>query len=194
LKVQSQLVIPFNELMIEYKELWTIELEKYSSNQVANARKSLGYIYTYLYRHDRNWLLTINKIKSRKVIAAQLKLDWPQLDNHYAEQISHVVNKLKVENLKGRITKNIIVSALNGHSHILSKHKNKLPNSFARLDLFIESKTEYAIRRVNFAVKQLKLDFDHPAKWRILRSAGISKHSSEDVIRYVDSIIQKIAS
>lgn len=183
-----------SDLIIEHRKFWLDEMARYSSNQVRQARSNMPATYAYLYRHDRSWLLTANKMLSSKRVEAQLRLDWEVIDTDLCDQIFRIVAKLKSENYKGRITKNVILSALNKHIYLINKNKNKLPTSFLTVNSKSESKLDYAKRRIDMSIQQLRLEFLEFPKWKVMRKAGITKKSGSIALKYLDTQFEKLAS
>ena len=62
-----------------------------------------------------------------------------------------------------------------GKLSTLEKQINRLPRTKQLLERYTESVPDYQMRRLRNAWWQLKQEFDHPPRWRLIRVAGLSE-------------------
>lgn len=174
---------------LAYRNRWEKLLNKFSFQRVYNARLIAPKIYSWLYRNDNLWLLTVNKLHSQGSGQAQLKLDWEQLDKDLIIKLSVSLKKLKQEGFKGRISKTLLAKIINHEKYLLGKNVRMLPLSRKYLDKVCESREEYQIKRIKLVKKELDDKLEIALEWKIMRRAGLRKELSPAVKEEIKNII-----
>lgn len=109
-------------------------------------------IYKYLMKEEKGWMEEILPPKY------DLKKDWSKEDERLIEEIITVVDHLKEQSPKWRITKNMIKTNLPSDSkYLLQNNSSKLVKSLEVLENHIESMEEYQIRKIEYAMNFLKI-------------------------------------
>lgn len=157
---------------------WKKLLNKFEYSKVICSRKQNPALYIWLYRHDKKWLLQINKQNSFNNPQTELRLDWKSLDKRVMDLIIEAAEGLKEENYKGRITKSLISKIISAQHYLLGKHVEKLPLSHFTLKLNVESKEGFHERRILGVMKELE-STNQLKRWRIIRKASLGRNISE---------------
>lgn len=157
---------------VKYRKLWLLAVAK---NGVNNARKhKFGYVYAWLYRHDRKWLLRVNKQFKRPNIIKNLRVDWHKRDWHLAKLLCRIKNDLELKLDEPRHSMNWYLSKLYCGSTV-GKNLNDLPLCELFFMKFCENIAEYQIRRITCAVIAQSLSNNTLRRWQILRMSGLSE-------------------
>lgn len=161
------------------------DFQSYECFRKANAKD-----YSWLYRHDREWFLSslpsFHKQPQRK-----LRVNWKQRDKEIAQEINQALIKLRMgQNKPLRITLSKIGRSI-GKLALLEQHLNKLPITKGLLKINLETEEQHQIRKIDWAVSNIKRQGQRPVKWRILREAGIRVVKTENVEHYLISKIQE---
>ncbi|MDK2920039.1 MAG: hypothetical protein PWQ37_2772 [Candidatus Petromonas sp.] len=89
-----------------------------------------------------------------------------------------------------RITISLIGSKL-GIRGLLEKHLDKMPLTKQYLNSMKESRRDFQLRRVKWALQELKSQGEIPKLWKVLRKAGIKKEFCQEMENYIIEIIKK---
>jgi len=107
------------------------------------------YGYYWLTRHDRKWL---NENMPAAIVnhARRKPVSWKMWDQRFPKMIAKISGELIAQ--KGepvRVSKEEIIRRL-GHRAWLEHHLHKLPNTAEALNLFVETRERFLIRRVRW--------------------------------------------
>ena len=158
----------------EYRKKWQ-QLVRKNGIKVSRSISNGGAIYAWLYRHDYKWLQQYNS--KHQVVRSPLntRVDWHNRDREYAKVLLRLAHQFKDDlSPTPRRSRNWYLMQLPQHSSI-EHNLSKLPLVRCFLVKYVESITEYQLRRVCVAVKILSSDFQPLHLWRVFRLAGLSK-------------------
>lgn len=113
--------------------------------------------------------------------ASYVRIDWKKRDLELSWEVEEACKTLLEEREAKpiRITVASIGKRL-GRLALLEKHREKLPVSVGILSNFLETTDQFQIRRVRWAVEQMKNEF--PIKrWKLVRRAGLKPGYSQTV-------------
>ncbi|MCU0322865.1 MAG: TnsD family transposase [Chitinophagaceae bacterium] len=183
-----------NELMPtnleEYKNKWIALLEKYSNARIKKARKEAPWLYVWLYRNAKQWLLDINRKYQVKTNTAQLRLNWHELDEEIVSQLEAITQKFKDSDYPAQLTRTFLAKAIKKDQYLLGKSIKKLPKSNLFLNNSIEKLEEYQKRRVARIIQEFKRKGDLLAKWKIIRVAGLKKPLIPSIDNFITESIK----
>ncbi|WDE11863.1 TnsD family Tn7-like transposition protein [Thalassomonas haliotis] len=170
----------------KYRNLWVTAAEKSGVNY---ARKhQFGYVYAWLYRHDRSWLLQINNQLQVPNVITNPRIDWHKRDRTLVKLLCKIRNESECRLDDPRHSMNWYLSKLYCGSTV-AKHLNDLPLCKLFFGRFCENIAEYQIRRITraaikqcFLGKQLK-------RWEIFRMSGLSEPR---LTKLADSFLVKV--
>ena len=156
----------------KYRDLWLVAVVK---NGVNYARKQkFGYVYAWLYRHDRNWLLQVNNQYKVPNITKNQRIDWNKRDRHLVKLLCRIKNDIELQLDDPRHSMNWYLSKLYCGSTV-GKHLNDLLLCKLFFSRFCENIAEYQIRRITCAVIAQSLSNNTLRRWKILRMSGLSE-------------------
>jgi hypothetical protein len=131
--------------------------------------------FTWLYRHDRDWLDNHKPSPKKGDNRSELRVDWGQRDREISDQIPAAVERIKSRSGKPiQVTKAAIGREL-GMLSLLEKHMDKLPLCSSAIAELVEDRAMYALRRIDRVVKVYgALSISLP-RWQLVRKAGIGR-------------------
>lgn len=145
-------------------------------------------VYMYLYRHDKEWLLS-NCPKLQYKATPNIKVDWAKRDQHYVQQIKLLHKRMLKEEKPIRIT----VSAIGRRLSILANlqyHLAKLPLTGSLLNQITETVREFQIRRTYKIIDELMIDGAPIKLWQVQRKAAIKSHQFKEIKPILEAYIQ----
>jgi hypothetical protein len=128
--------------------------------------------YAWLYRNDRDWLHKNLPPLRRKEVAANRSL-WVARDANVVRRLVQAASELRQQT---RPAVRVSIAALERKLKIapwLSKHLSKLPLSESKLTSLIETRENFAIRRLKMIENRLRSRGSVLPRWRLARAAGI---------------------
>lgn len=164
------------------------------SEHVEKGRKELHDLspadYKWLYRNDFEWLRKNLPMAKVKVLKTLQRVDWVKRDCLLASRIMFAVRRIM--GLPGRpirVTTRSVGRTINERS-ILEKKLTKLPITKIALDMLVESKEAFDVRRVRYAAAMLSEKCESLSVWRIEREArlrpGYSMKVSDEIEHLID--------
>ncbi|MGC5325180.1 TnsD family transposase [Brevibacillus sp. SYSU BS000544] len=171
-----------------YRKQWSKLLQEYPTISKTALRKKDQSAFTWLYRHDKQWLNAHSPItlRSRPV---NKRVDWAFRDQEVLGLVFHCVNELLNESKPVQITVSRIGKKI-GKLGLLEKHLKKMPETKMYLESVIETIEKYQIRRLRWATQQLVQENDIVERWKILRLAGLKNDLSPQLISELDQTLQ----
>ncbi|MBU5349135.1 TnsD family Tn7-like transposition protein [Paenibacillus lautus] len=161
------------------------DFQSYKCFRKANAKD-----YSWLYRHDREWLLS-SLPSLAKQPKSKPRVNWNERDKEIAQEINQAILKLLMGQHKPeRITLFKIGRSI-GKLALLERHMDKLPICQELLKISLETEEQHQIRKIDWGINRIKQQGKRPVKWRILREAGIRVFKSEYVEQYLISKMQE---
>ena len=137
-------------------------------------RQTAPAVWTWLYRHDREWLMahqppTLPTLRPER----RNRVDWNQRDRDCAAQVAAIVARVKQQQDPiTRITARAIFRELD-HSSWFERHRDKLPLTIQAISSVVEDRTAFALRRLNMVAADFWRTGRPPKPWELLRVAGI---------------------
>lgn len=169
-------------VLSENRARWLCGLKRLGTQ---GARKmGLAAIYAWLYRNDRDWLLTVNRAFSRRQRHAQRRVDWCERDKTAVKRFIRIMNKAEIE-LTG--PKRSMVWYLNqsANKSTIEKNLELLPLCKRFLAVYPESVWEYQVRRITAVVADLVNAHEDIKRWVVLRQAGLSEERLTPQAKYL---------
>jgi hypothetical protein len=157
--------------ILDMRHSWESYLRKFG---VKKARASGGTaIYIWLYRNDRAWLMKTNGQHRKSSSSENTRVDWKKRDRTICNALRGIHQKA-IKDLNGpRRSKNWYLDQLGSKSSI-GMNLSKLPLTTQFFEKYCESVSDYQIRRIVVAVRELEVAKESIQRWKILRLAGLS--------------------
>lgn len=157
----------------ERRKDWLIRLKTDGCQQ---ARKHhSGALYAWLYRHDRAWLLRINRRYQRSHVTVNKRVDWQLRDKVCVRHLMRLLPDVRDDLAVPRLSSAYYIHRSIMAASVLEKHLDKLPRTRSFLNGYTESVGEYQIRRLTNAALSVYRQQLPWMRWRLLRTAGLSE-------------------
>jgi len=172
-----------------YRGEWLKLMNHYPDKSKTELRQLNKAVYAWLYRNDKEWL----KFNSPEPIYRykNTRVDWDKRDKEILPKVKTVVEEMLNSTEKPeRITISLIGNKL-GIRGLLEKHLDKLPLTKQYLDSVEESRRDFQLRRIKWAVQKLEKEGQELKLWKILRRAGIRKEYIRELENEVLEIIKR---
>lgn len=164
-------------LLAEFQNQWLELLRQYGPKL---ARKNGGgALYAWLYRHDREWLITTNRQFQLSYARDHQRVNWHTRDLSLARQLIGIKKQHEQHLNAPRRSRRWYLSQA-GQTSSIEKNLHKLPITCLFFEKYGESLTAYQIRRITLAKSKLDERAVLAHRWRILREAGLSKERMTD--------------
>lgn len=171
-----------SELVSANRAKWLAGLKRFGTK---GARQlGLAAIYAWLYRNDRDWLLTMNRNYSRRTTHNQSRVDWRQRDLKTVKNFFRIMNEAERELTGFRRSAAWYLNQLPNKSTV-EKNLKKLPLCKRFLTVYSESVWEYQVRRITAAVVELVSADEDIKRWVVLRKAGLSEERLTPQAKYL---------
>ncbi len=157
-----------------HRKKWLNGLSKNPTSRVSVLRAKIPKTYTWLYRHDKDWLFAHRPL-SVPLPRHKSTVDWEARDSQISEALREAA--LRIREMPGRPVQ-ISVSALGrqcGYAPVIRRNLNKLPKTQAILDELAECRDSYGVRRLRWAVDHCHANGIRIVRWQLIRLAGIGR-------------------
>lgn len=169
------------------RESWNSLIKRYQHQGVKQLRciENGGALYSWLYRHDREWLVRHTPAKKRDF--PHYRVDWQQRDTDLYNMLQKHLKDLQSHPPNRRVSRNYLLSLL-GTISSLEKHLDDLPRLRKLLEQSCESVEAFQIRRILcFWEKALREGVQLPV-WKLRRLAGLKENTSPNVEHLMECI------
>lgn len=172
-----------------YRQKWLKLMELYPEKSKTELRQLNKATYTWLYRNDKEWLNSNSPDKRYKYV--NNRVDWNKRDEEILARVKTVVEKmLNTDEKPERITVSLIGNKI-GIKALLEKHLDKLPKTKEYINSVKESVKDFQLRRIKWAVQELKSEGEELKLWKVLRKAGIRSEYKKDLEKEVMKYLEK---
>ncbi|MEA5025893.1 hypothetical protein SDC9_45764 [bioreactor metagenome] len=170
----------YNSLLENYRTKFKELIKSNPNASKTEVRRQTPGVYSWLYRHDREWL-NDNSPEIKRRVSSAGRIDWNVRDVEIAEKVRKTVEALlKAEGKPKQITVSR-VGKMVGKLAILEKHLDKLPRTREYLLKIVENIEDFQMRRIHWAAKVLEQQGEELRPWRIIRLAGLKSRPSTNL-------------
>jgi len=157
------------------RKQWLLLLHNHPEFGIKKIRElpGVGALYAWLYRHDANWLTTTNK-HYQKAGDCSHTPDWSSRDKQLARQLLLIEKTYSHQIHSPRRTRNWYLKQL-AHSSSVEHHMQQLPLCSQFFIRYVETLSEYQIRRITRVCIEAEKDNSVLSRWQIERQAGLSR-------------------
>ena len=151
-----------------------LELKKYPEKSRTEIKLLNRKLYVYLQKNDRDWLES-ELPPRRKGYSIKSTVDWNKRDDEILNMITKFVENFNKGDERPKwINLNIIGKSLNIYT-LLNKHLDKLPSTKEYLEEVIETRDEYRVLKIKWAIKFITEEGDGKLNMtRVSLKAGVS--------------------
>nr|WP_283248472.1 TnsD family Tn7-like transposition protein [Bacillus sp. FJAT-49711] len=152
-------------------------------------RKKSPAVYTFLYRHDKDWL-NANSPEHQKKKTLNNRIDWIERDEEIFKKVQKIANDMKNNPDKPiRITLRALGDGI-GERSLLEKHLDKMEKTKAYIEQICESEQEFRFRRIRHVIHKMKEEGESIKAWKVIKRAAIKKKFYHEVqellLRYIE--------
>jgi len=178
----------FEEKLEKYKLSW---LDKMNSNPhycQNDIRKEIPSVYTWLYRHNREWLIK-NSPVLKKPGGNKTFENWDLIDDELSLKVKPIVDKIISKKDKPvKVTFSLIEKHLGYKGFLKGVKKTKLPKTMKEINKYVEDTFKYRLRTIKWVKAELKA-LDIPlSPSTILRRSGINYKDWDKYYLYLEEI------
>lgn len=176
-------------LLQQYREQLLEGIQRYPNDSRTQIRERFQREYTYLYRHDKEWLfeqLPHNSTKGKP----KATVDWGARDREYCSKVKKLYKELMTLDKPVRITVSMVGKRLGILSN-LEKHPDKLPKTKQFLNEVTETTQQFQIRRCIKIIDQTWQEQEPIMLWKVQRIGAVKSHHFHDIKPYLEVYIQK---
>jgi hypothetical protein len=176
------------------RDKWVSRMRQAPKTTLKALRLKLPREYAWLRRNDAGWLKR-NTPQSRKRARPTSSVDWKKRDAEYAVAVKAAAARIK--NNPGRpvqVTRGAIGRAV-GAAMLLRQKLNKMPLTGQVIARVVETRVEYAARRIRWAAECFTRERTMPRPWQLMLRANVySLRSVPKVKSAVDISLDLIES
>ncbi len=171
-KTVFQPPIRFEEKLLQYRERWLVAWEMNPNGHRIDLVKADRPAYTWLNRHDNDWMLE-NSPQKTKPQGATIYKEWASIDIELQCLVDDAVIQIKnTEGKPERITKASICRYMR-QKCIIDRNSKSLPMTMNKINVNIESTQGYRLRKIEWAKNEFDKEGKPAIPWMILKKAGI---------------------
>jgi len=179
------------KLLSSKRSKWERLLKQFDNSKVQNVRYKNPALYTWLYRHDKEWLQEFNRKNKTQRTINKPRLNWAKRDEEISQMIAFQFKKLTVINPRARLTKSLLAKHVGHEKYLLRKTSRKLPKSVACLKNLCESVEQFQIRRIRLAAASISDSGQRLVEWRIIRRACLRKPISASARNEIQILLSR---
>ncbi len=181
------------EIEQEYKNKILIYLTDHPRCTRSELKKNCEKQVSWLLNHNPLWIKEMQPkpdIYNKPYKTNPKFIDWIKRDNELYEKVNELINIIKNNNLRKRLTKSLICRALGLRSNSLNPHL--LPRTCKLIDSNIESVIEFQKYRVILTIQKLYSQNEKLKYHRVVAKAGLNQTKlSKELIQFIHSEISK---
>ncbi|MFL5628671.1 MAG: TnsD family Tn7-like transposition protein [Ktedonobacteraceae bacterium] len=158
----------------ECRQAWLLLMEEHPGVGRYELIKKLPNIYSWLERNDLEWLKVHRPLSQRKVPPPR-QIDWERRDKEVAEAVKASAHRLK--NTNGFLIK-LTLTALGkdtGYQKAFARYLDKLPLTKHVLSQVVETREDYAIRRILWFARCYQEEHICPTRNQLVERAYVKK-------------------
>lgn len=169
--------IPTGEITLidpaSQREAWLAAMQAHPEWGTRALRGLLPGLYAWLYRHDRKWLQA--HLPVRRQVRCKPRINWARRDKQFAEKVRNAAVVLKNTDLHPiRITVASIGRTIRQLA-LIQQHLDKLPLTAGAIAEVIETREDFALRRVQWATMTFLKRGYAPERWEFIQLAGLAR-------------------
>jgi hypothetical protein len=166
--------------------------ENFPDKGIAFLRKQDPALWSWLYRNDIHWL---QSIKPPKVVNyVNDRVDWLVRDDELFDRIVGIKDEFyNYTNLKPERISVTSIGRKLGILAILEQHIDKLPKTNHLIQSIVESRIDFAKRKIRWALFKLHRNNETVKEWKVVRLAGVGRLVKNDECKLqIEAEIRKL--
>lgn len=178
----------------ENRAKWLSAIKCAPKITMKSLRRRLPRVYAWLVANDPAWLKS-HKPPPRKRARAPSGVDWKRRDVKLAASVREAASRLiAARGRPKRITKTAVARKV-GQVTLLQQKINKLPLTAQVLSIVVESRVDFAVRRVRRTEECYLKEGFMPKRWQLLLRANVySLRGDPQVKRAIDLTLERLSN
>ncbi len=156
-----------------YRQKWLSTMEEEPDAGIMELQSKQPKIYSWLYRHDKDWLKSHLPKRKTPIKLHPSHVDWASRDAQYVEAVkASVVRLTSVPRRPIRLT----ISEISRDTGLLPSMEDrldKLPLTAQLLNEVVETHEMFAVRRIRWAAELYKQENIYPTRWQLMKRSGV---------------------
>ncbi len=183
---------PGEDLCLVHRRTWLKHQKDNPDASRTELRRALAGTYTWLYRHDREWLKEHQPKSCPRVQDCKARVNWAGRDDALVSQVAAAVEQLKTRSDPLIRASATAVGRELGCLSWLQKHPEKIPKTRDMISALAEDRTAFACRRLLYIWDSFGAAGIQPKPWELLRQARIR----DDMTKHpaIQSLIERLVS
>ncbi len=144
-------------------------------------RQQIPRVYTWLYRHDRDWLEQHSPPRKRS--KPPRRVDWAARDAIISNLIHEAAQELHSQPGRPRRITTAAIGRAIGYTAMIQQHLDLLPLTATVLAEVEESRIAFATRRIQWASTHFFNQGRVPDRWELVRLSGVQRLLSDMAIQ-----------
>lgn len=177
-----------------HRAKWLSALRQTPNIKLKALRQKFPRVYAWLRQNDFRWLKD-HSARPKRRIQSNSSVDWQKRDAEYAVTVRAAASRIK--SAPGRpvqVTKTAIGRAI-GAVTLMQQKIHKMPLTSQVLSDIIETRQEYAVRRVLWAADLYSQEGIPPRKWQLIFRANVYNLREIDSVKCaIETAIQSAGS
>jgi len=177
-----------------YRSKWISSMRQSPQITLRTLRRRHAREYAWLLQNDSEWLKR-NSPHSRRGAWSTSGVDWKKRDAKTAAAVQAAATRLKDTHARPvQVTRTAIGRAI-GAVALLGQKLHKMPLTAQTLAKVVETRVEYAVRRIWWAAECFIRDYNQPLPWQLFLRANVySLRSVPEVKSAVDAAVGWVES
>lgn len=154
-----------------------------------NVRQLYPGLITWLYRHDRQWM--VQNVPRLKRVQPKTVVNWQERDEQMCGQVVTIALRIKNASEKPRRVTFATINCEMRARLPLNLNPSKMPLTRLVLQGVIETPEQFCLRRIHYVAQRFVADHTTPSRSDFLRAAGINpqRKSSESILAATDAAL-----
>ena len=144
--------------------------------------------FGWLYRNDHDWLYDHLPAPLPRSKAQDLRVDWNQRDQHFANEVRRSAQVILSEARPKQVTVTAIGTHI-GCRTLIQRHLDKMPVTADELRQWVESTEQFQMRRLGIVACRLQSEAVELKSWRLVRVAGLRPGYSPAVAARIQDLV-----
>lgn len=158
-----------------YRATWLAAMKENPDAGMKILRSKLSQVYTWLYRHDPEWLKGHTPPRQKSLKPLPSRVNWEERDARLVEAVKAAALRLRSSQER---PKQITIAAIGretGQLALIQRHIDKLPLTSKALEELAETREAFAVRRIWWTAECYRQEDIQPVRWQLIRRAGVAR-------------------
>lgn len=166
------------DLLHSHRQTWLNAIEVFPYLGVSALRRQFSATYAWLSRHDKLWL-DRHSLATLPRSFRPTRVAWTFRDELLATVVQEAALRLISQQESPKRMTLTSIGREAGCVMVLQQHLNKLPQTAERLKSLVESREQWAVRKLQWTINQVKEQGIVLKGWEIVRRSGLGRFPRE---------------